>query len=391
MHFFLLFDRRFHETHRFVVVPLRQSHERGHLAISHRGRYLQIFERDLTLQIGLEACRVLPLKRLEAPFDLFRRQNVTSFERLHRSRQQQKDIARRSFSHEVLDGKGERVPCFSFDHVTRSHVRKCRFDSRRRHVALSDRPDSLDALSRFRELTPLQLAILHPRKRMKVSPCIGEPAALRPLYRSLVGALVRPRDFFPLAELHEDMRRHVERVLDIGRDLRETVSSVERERRVKRVDAEVSKVMSPICACTSRTCCPVAAHKLNANNSFLIRTPPSRRESTTGQNLIKRSCTCGATFPGGPGGPRACSFSRAARSTQRCCWRLSSCSYERAFFPKGAPLEGPLSLSIYAALADRYYVAICSHSAYRGAHDALLSPSRLSAGPIRFTVAGNVA
>ena len=120
-----------------------------------------------------EARRVLRLQLVEPRLDVVGRGKIVSSHRLHARRQQQEDVPRVTLAQERLDRDVHGVPLPGLDHVASPHVREGGLDTRRGHLALSDRTDLLDARFRFRQLASLEIAVLHPRERMKVAFGIG--------------------------------------------------------------------------------------------------------------------------------------------------------------------------------------------------------------------------
>ena len=112
-------------------------------------------------------------------------------------------------------------------------------------VALGGGARELDVGARVVEPSEHQVAVREPVERVKVFAAFGQVEALVDRHGSVVGLHVRGDDVGPKPELHEDVRRHVQRVRRGRCDVGVGTSGYQAERRmigvVERVDDEVRR------------------------------------------------------------------------------------------------------------------------------------------------------
>ncbi|MYH27689.1 MAG: hypothetical protein F4137_02300 [Acidobacteria bacterium] len=142
------------------------------------------------------------------------------------------------------------LPLLGLDHVPRPGD-GCPLQGNRRLGIGDDHLPVLDRLPRLGVVTALQVAILAPVERMRQIPGIEVPLRFRfvgvlpleHLERRRVRGGVRRRDVVPHPELDEDVRRHVQRVHDTGRDCGEARGRRQRDSRVNRIVEGVNDVV----------------------------------------------------------------------------------------------------------------------------------------------------
>ena len=114
-------------------------------------------------------------------------------------------------------GRGRRIECdllplLGFENQARAHAEIAVADAGVRRIAIGRLLRGLDVGLRLVDVAEHQVGVCEPAERVEVLAPFGELHARVELGRRLVGDDVRLADVFPHAALHEDVRRHVERV-----------------------------------------------------------------------------------------------------------------------------------------------------------------------------------
>ena len=135
------------------------------------------------------------------------------------------------------------LPVSGFENETRAHAEVAVANAGVPRVAIGRGLRRFDVRLRLVDVAEHQVRVLEPAERMEILAALGELHARVELDRRLVGGDVRLADVLPHPALHEDVRRHVERVRRRGRDACIRVRRLQAERRVigivERVDDEV--------------------------------------------------------------------------------------------------------------------------------------------------------
>ena len=140
----------------------------------------------------------------------------------------------------VRAGEVERAPVAALDRVARLH-RLARVPLAHPFALL--RRDLVEQPPRVGGTPLLQIDVLQPRQAVEVALVARGVLARDPLLRQRPRLLVRLRGLGPHAELHEDVRRHVQRVRRARGDRGVTLRGAEAERRVQRIVVGVDEVV----------------------------------------------------------------------------------------------------------------------------------------------------
>ena len=136
-------------------------------------------------------------------------------------------------------------PLLGFENQPRAHAEIAVADAGVARIAIGGLLRGFDVGLRLVDVAEHQVGVFEPAERVEVLAAFGELHARVELGRRLVGDDVRLADVFPHAALHEDVRRHMERVRRRRRDARVRARRGQRERRVigivERVNDEVRR------------------------------------------------------------------------------------------------------------------------------------------------------
>ena len=138
---------------------------------------------------------------------------------------------------------GQLVEGARLDHVARAHVGEKRLQSRGAARRAHRRLHRVECRARHGEAPELEGLVKKPRETVIVAHGDAKSLAFHPCIGSVEGRLVGGSRVMPHAELHKDVRRHVQRVARSGRHLRVGARRGQRQARVRRIVVIMDQVV----------------------------------------------------------------------------------------------------------------------------------------------------